>query len=138
MDINGLKDVNDNYGHETGDKVIVGAAQCIEKGFKDWGKQYRIGGDEFVILLSAKREKVDELIRAVEKNTEEWSKDNGVTLQISCGLAGSSEYPGYGITELARTADEMMYEDKARYYRTIGKDRRGYRLKTADTEVSEN
>ena len=126
IDINGLKDVNDSYGHETGDKLIAGAAGCIEKCFRDWGRQYRIGGDEFVVLLCAEREKVDELIRDVKKSTEEWSAENGVTLSVSCGAAGTSEHPDSRINELARAADERMYEEKYRYYKSIGMDRRRY------------
>lgn len=137
IDINGLKDVNDRYGHEAGDRLIVGAAQCIKQCFSSWGRQYRIGGDEFVILLSAKRGKVDQLIREVEKSTEEWSRDNGVTLSASCGVAGSFEYPYYSITELARVADERMYEEKRRYYQSSGMDRRRYRTVVADPEASE-
>lgn len=136
IDINGLKDVNDSYGHEIGDKLIVGAARCIEECFGDWGKQYRIGGDEFVMLLYAQQETVDQLISALEKTTEKWSGENGITLSISCGAAGSSEYPGYGITDLAGAADERMYEEKARYYKSIGKERRRYRMKKADDEAS--
>ena len=126
IDINGLKDVNDSYGHETGDRLIAGAAGCIEKCFRGWGRQYRIGGDEFVVLLCAEREKVDELIRDVKKSTEEWSAENGVTLSVSCGAAGTSEHPDSGINELARAADERMYEEKYRYYKSIGMDRRRY------------
>lgn len=136
IDINGLKDVNDRQGHETGDRLIAGTAQCIEQCFSGWGRQYRIGGDEFVILLSAEREKVDQLISDVEKSAEEWSKVNNCTLSISCGAAGSSEYPGCSITELARAADERMYDAKNRYYKSIGMDRRRYRTKSEDTEVS--
>ena len=137
IDINGLKDVNDSYGHETGDRLIAEAARCIEQSFRGWGRQYRIGGDEFVILLTAKREKVDELIRAVTKSTEEWSRDSGIRLCFSSGAAGSSEYPDCGISGLARAADDRMYEDKERYYRSIGVERRRHRVKSPDTEVSE-
>lgn len=127
VDINGLKDVNDSYGHDVGDKLICGAAKCIEESFKDCGKQYRIGGDEFAIILSASKEKVNELIANVKKATEEWTKENGVNLSVSCGFANSSEFPRYGINELAREADEKMYEDKSIYYKSIGIERRRYR-----------
>ena len=137
IDINGLKEVNDSYGHEAGDRLIIGAARCIERCFGDQGKRYRIGGDEFVILLSADREKIDQFIRAFGKSTEEWSKNNGITLSASCGVAGSLEYPGCGIIELAGAADENMYKEKGRYYRSIGADRRRYNVKTEDAEASE-
>ena len=45
IDINGLKGVNDQYGHDAGDKLICGAARCIEEVFGGKGKTYRIGGD---------------------------------------------------------------------------------------------
>ena len=44
IDMNGLKEVNDTYGHDVGDSLIVGAAQCIEQCFGKLGKRYRIGG----------------------------------------------------------------------------------------------
>ena len=135
VDINGLKDANDSYGHETGDRLIIGAARCLEQAFNGWGKPYRIGGDEFVVLLSAKQADVERLIAAVEKNTEEWSKDNGIALRISCGAACASEYPGCRMADLARAADERMYEEKERYYQSTGIERRRYRIKTADTET---
>ena len=137
IDINGLKNVNDSFGHETGDRLIIGAARCIEKCFKNWGRQYRIGGDEFVLLLSAGRDKVNELISEFRKVTEEWTKDNGITLTTSLGAVGSCEYPEYGIIELARVADERMYEEKERYYKSIGLERRRYQAKTMDNEKSE-
>lgn len=137
IDINGLKDVNDNYGHETGDRMITVAAQCIEQAFGEWGRQYRIGGDEFVTLLSADREKVDELVRDVKDKAKEWSKGSDVTLSVSCGAAGSPEYPDCKVTDLARAADEMMYEDKSRYYQSIGKERRRNRRKQPDAEASQ-
>lgn len=127
VDINGLKDVNDSYGHETGDSLIAGAARCIEKCFRGQGSYYRIGGDEFAVLITAERDKVDQLISTAEKSTEDWSGDNGVRLSVSCGAAGASEYPGCGISEIARAADERMYEEKSRYYKSAGVDRRRYR-----------
>ena len=137
IDINRLKDVNDNYGHETGDRLIIGAAQCIEQCFSGCGKQYRIGGDEFVVLLNATQDKVKQLISDMEKITEEWSRDNCLSLRVSCGAAGSSEYPDRGITELAREADERMYEAKERFYKSIGVDRRRKNMNTEDAKVSE-
>ena len=52
VDINGLKEVNDTFGHEAGDQLIIGAANCIERAFGDYGKVFRTGGDEFIVLLT--------------------------------------------------------------------------------------
>ena len=56
IDINGLKGVNDNQGHEAGDRMILGAAQCVEACFGGMGTAYRLGGDEFAALIHADRE----------------------------------------------------------------------------------
>ncbi|MBO5247211.1 MAG: diguanylate cyclase, partial [Eubacterium sp.] len=51
MDVNNLKTVNDCYGHQEGDLMICNASECIARAFEGKGTAYRIGGDEFVILL---------------------------------------------------------------------------------------
>lgn len=132
IDINGLKDVNDNHGHEAGDRLIIGAARCIEESFKDRGRLYRIGGDEFVVLLDANQEEVERLTDDVKQRAATWSDKEDVKLTISCGAAGAPEFPEDDISELARTADERMYHEKARYYQSIGMERRRRRIKAAD------
>ncbi len=62
IDMNELKEVNDSRGHDAGDRLIVGAAKCIEKCFGEKGKMYRIGGDEFAVILTAHEEEMDGLL----------------------------------------------------------------------------
>ena len=124
IDLNGLKDVNDHFGHEAGDKLIVGAAQCIEQCFGGKGTMYRIGGDEFVALVSMNGAELEELFRDFDKILETWSDDNGMALSTAHGYACNSEFPDAGIDQLARVADERMYMAKSRYYQENGKDRR--------------
>ena len=50
-DINGLHELNNREGHEAGDELIRGAAACITQALEDKGRTYRIGGDEFCVLL---------------------------------------------------------------------------------------
>ena len=50
-DVNGLKAVNDRLGHAAGDELLCGVAGCMKQSFEDYGKVYRIGGDEFVTIL---------------------------------------------------------------------------------------
>ena len=62
MDINNLKKINDNFGHEFGDMLIRDASRLIQKGFKDH-TVYRIGGDEFVIIIEQpKQTECEELL----------------------------------------------------------------------------
>ena len=51
LDVNGLKGVNDTLGHNAGDELIHGAAECMKQCFGSYGKVYRIGGDEFVSII---------------------------------------------------------------------------------------
>lgn len=52
LDLNGLKQTNDKMGHSAGDELICAASSCMKFAFASYGKIYRIGGDEFVVLLT--------------------------------------------------------------------------------------
>ena len=126
IDINGLKEVNDKYGHDAGDRMIVGAAECIEKCFGSRGKLYRIGGDEYAAILTTRQEDLGALFAAYEECMRAWSESSGMSLSTSWGCVSAVDYPGKSITDLARTADAKMYAAKARFYQTCGQDRRRY------------
>ena len=109
-DINGLKYVNDNYGHKAGDDLIRSASDMICNIFKH-SPVFRIGGDEFVIILTG-RDRIErgslmqELSRRSEKNLEE----GGVVV-----AAGMSDYiPTYdmSVRPVFERADLMMYDRK--------------------------
>lgn len=124
IDLNGLKEINDHYGHEAGDKMIVGAARCVEECFGEKGKAYRIGGDEFTVILHGDKQEMEEMINAFEESMKKWSEENGITLSASYGYVCLKDYPELSITELAKKADNKMYESKAIYYNTDDRDRR--------------
>ena len=124
IDINGLKYANDNFGHEAGDRLIIGAAECIEQCFGDRGTVYRVGGDEFVALVTAKEEELKELFNKFETAMNGWSDESGIKLSMSYGYVSSAERPGSSIIELAKEADERMYDAKERYYQVKGIARR--------------
>ena len=50
-DVNGLKEANDTLGHEAGDELIIGSAECLEKSFEGINTIYRLGGDEFTVIV---------------------------------------------------------------------------------------
>ena len=126
IDMNELKEVNDSRGHEAGDRLIVGAAKCIENCFGEKGRMYRIGGDEFVVILSAREDELNGLLADYEREMASWSERNGMTLSAAYGCVSRAELPDHSITELARLADKRMYEAKASYYQSRGRDRRRY------------
>ena len=55
VDLNGLKEINDNAGHQAGDRTIRAAADCLEETLRGSDCAYRIGGDEFAVLLAGER-----------------------------------------------------------------------------------
>jgi len=109
-DINGLKNVNDNYGHKAGDDLIRSASQIICNIFKH-SPVFRIGGDEFVVILTG-RDRVERgaLMHEMERRSVNNIKDGGVVV-----AAGMSDYiPGYdeSVKPVFERADLMMYECK--------------------------
>jgi diguanylate cyclase (GGDEF)-like protein len=124
IDLNGLKEINDNFGHEAGDALLIGAAECMFRAFGEYGKLYRIGGDEFVVLLNADTARLAELRKSYEGCLRVWSERHGRTLSTACGYVRAAEAPDKSMVELAKLADQRMYEAKAEYYHVNGKDRR--------------
>lgn len=112
MDINNLKAANDKYGHREGDSLIIDAAECIQTAFGGIGKCYRIGGDEFAVLLDTSSEET--ILWGIEKMQQQAElKSNGrrVPVEIAYGYA----IQGENITsfeELFHAADTKMYERK--------------------------
>lgn len=115
FDINDLKKMNDGYGHEAGDAYIVNCCRVLCKAFKN-SPVYRIGGDEFAILIQDESyDKRDELLAQVRTNMEE-AAAKGVKPEEKVSIAG-----GIGVFDPATDdkvadvfarADAAMYENK--------------------------
>jgi len=108
-DVNGLKIINDTQGHAAGDQLIKDACALICKQFAH-GAVYRIGGDEFVVILQGKgydtmREAVSEMNRKVEANISE----NAVVVSIGYSVL---EREDQQLRDVFERADQMMYERK--------------------------
>ncbi len=127
MDVNSLKMVNDSFGHEAGDEIIVGACECMKQCFGSYGKLYRTGGDEFAALIYADAQHLEDIKKDIAEVTGKWHGTLNDNLAISCGYVAYSEVPGMSLHEIAVLADKRMYEDKSAYYRRKGIDRRGQR-----------
>ncbi|MCB7318349.1 diguanylate cyclase [Lacrimispora sp. 210928-DFI.3.58] len=113
MDINNLKEVNDRYGHYEGDRLIQAAASCILDVFGPLGKGYRIGGDEFVVILE--NSTAEEVEKALEAFQQRVQKENGQKethcLSIAAGYALWKQESDTA-EELFRRADADMYVRK--------------------------
>ena len=129
IDINELKNINDRYGHDAGDKAIRAFAEIIDRIFKPYGNLYRIGGDEFAAFLFMDYSLSLQLIEAAEKELSTWSSENNISLSMSYGVVSTQEFPDLNMEELIKIADERMYKAKTKYYQETGHDRRLYKLK---------
>ncbi len=111
-DMNGLKLINDNYGHAEGDKLIKAAAEVLLENLKNAHNVYRIGGDEFaVIYLSPNDEEVVSEIENVRTACDNYT-DSPIKLSIAMGYASGTSDPS-GFMEIYSKADALMYENKA-------------------------
>lgn len=124
MDVNGLKTVNDTYGHMAGDELIISAGKCIHNSLGEYGKIYRTGGDEFVALLECTGNQLEDAIATFEHMTANWQFAHSYELSISKGIVVCEEYPDLSFEELEKMADKLMYQDKDKYYLRTGKERR--------------
>lgn len=111
LDLNGLKSVNDRYGHDAGDRMLVEAAEILGKVFHH-EDVYRTGGDEFIVLLpNIEREVFERKLRQLDHAV---NKNHDVSFAIgSCWTDGSMD-----IRTAYRHADNSMYENKRAYYET--------------------
>ena len=119
-DVNGLKAANDTLGHAAGDELIQGAAQCLKACFGEYGRVYRIGGDEFAAMLNLTPDQLRDAVARFEAMVDGWRGEKVERLSVSCGYALGREHPSENITELGRISDEMMYAAKAEHYRKHG------------------
>lgn len=119
VDINGLKNTNDTLGHDAGDALIRDAAECISRVFGNHGKCYRVGGDEFVAVLTSKNVSVPGLLADLDRAVEKINGSRETKLSLSVGYALSAEHPDYSFQKLVKSADKMMYRNKETHYRAL-------------------
>ena len=123
FDINGLKAANDTLGHECGNYLIKSTAEIIRKVFVN-DPVYRVGGDEFLVILSnVKDVDIQSMLVLVDKETEELNKKGNsfnATLTLSKGYAVFTPEKDTSYKEVFNRADQHMYQDKEDFYRKNG------------------
>jgi diguanylate cyclase (GGDEF)-like protein len=142
IDANRFKSVNDKYGHECGDKTLHALGKCIRKAYGDYGWCFRIGGDEFCVILKPDAfkmlvdktpkndiyvmadglmKKLDDAIRERDKKDSQACLEYGVSQGYGV-YYDPSEYPSIldhtRIEQVIKIADERMYQKKAEYKRS--------------------
>ena len=124
LDLNSLKHINDTYGHDVGDEMICAAAACMMASFGEFGKVYRIGGDEFVVIVTQKPDELDTMTKHFDSSVAEWRGKIVNSMTISYGCVRSLEEDWELVHDIEKEADRRMYASKARYYSDSGIDRR--------------
>ena len=108
FDVNDFKMVNDDYGHLQGDICLAAIADCIKKAYACYGYCYRIGGDEFCVLLK-NGEKEEECLHEFMNRLEERRKE--ITFLPIVSFV-SSVFSGEDINVVKEIADRNMYQCK--------------------------
>ena len=126
LDLNGLKQTNDKMGHSAGDELICAASSCMKFAFASYGKIYRIGGDEFVVLIQESVSNIDSILQVFDTTIHDWQGKYSNSMSVSYGIVQSSEQDFDSILSVSKLADERMYKNKSNYYKISGNDRRSY------------
>lgn len=119
IDLNGLKQVNDTLGHDSGDQMIYGLSNILRSTLPRSSVVCRWGGDEFTAILTGiNRTQLDAQIRKLFSAAKRYNEENPeLPVYFALGTALSEEHPGISRTELFRLADEEMYRSKQLWYR---------------------
>ncbi len=115
IDLNKFKPVNDTYGHEMGDKLLIAYVRRLQSSFKINKTIYRLGGDEFVITIpdiSSDKNATVLKNRIVELSSQPFSID-GVELNISASVGYALSNEAEDSETLLKIADSNMYDEKS-------------------------
>lgn len=107
VDMNNLKEINDNYGHAAGDEALIVITEVLKAHVGNNGTVYRVGGDEFMILFIGVNE--EDVVTRIEKMKDELSKT-----RFTCAFGYAKNDSRITIDEAIKESDKQMYLDKAR------------------------
>ena len=115
-DMNNLKDINDKYGHAMGDKGIERFSFVLHRYSSERCRIYRIGGDEFLMIMdNPASSEVENIVKSVRETLEKDNAENSIKISSAVGFVVGK---GKDIAEVVKKADVHMYEDKR-----LGKER---------------
>jgi diguanylate cyclase (GGDEF)-like protein len=110
-DVDGLKCVNDTYGHCIGDLLLKDIANILKDNFRDKDIVARTGGDEFCIILpGTSREEAESIVQRINKKCLFQSSER-LPMSISFGIA-EKKTADISVKKILREAEKIMYEKK--------------------------
>lgn len=119
LDLDGFKQINDTFGHQAGDELLIITAKRLRRTLRDNDAVYRFGGDEFVILIRNIRKKTEaatvagNVLNEIRKpyTLASFSNDSSVNIGVSIGISLIPEN-GDNIEQITKNADLAMYKAK--------------------------
>ncbi len=111
FDLNGFKRYNDSFGHAAGDSLLARMGRALRESIDTQGSAYRLGGDEFCVLLRGRIARHDRLVAGAASALTE--RGSGFTVNASFGLASLPD-DATSASAVLQLADQRMYADKAR------------------------
>ncbi len=115
LDINGLKEVNDNLGHKYGDELIVTAASIIKKKIRANDIFMRVGGDEFIlVLMHCTQGQAEDIWSKIETyfNQINETEDRPYNISLSHGISEYIYSDDSMLDKIVTETDQIMYENK--------------------------
>ncbi len=114
VDMNGLKQINDSFGHDAGDFSIQVLGQAISRALTEGEMAGRVGGDEFLIITPGGADRAGEIEKKIQSYLENYRKLNPgeYTISASIGSACATASPTFVFADLVKEADAQMYDQK--------------------------
>jgi two-component system cell cycle response regulator len=133
-DIDHFKKVNDIYGHQVGDEVLIAFTQCIQSQLREYDYLGRYGGEEFLIIAAGAKGNVEksiyERLRSQVAKNEVQTKAASLSITVSIGVASGTGQST--VDDLVAAADAALYQAKA-----DGRNRVNYRTIEAGTKATQ-
>jgi diguanylate cyclase (GGDEF)-like protein len=112
-DVDGLKQINDTFGHQAGDEALVLAASCLKKSFRSSDLTARIGGDEFVALTAGANCSLAAICRRLQKNLAmHRGAQRRYRVSLSVGVARFDPDAAVSLKDLMAQADRALYAQR--------------------------
>jgi len=115
LDLDGLKGINDTFGHQAGNNALVDAANVLRDSFRQSDILARLGGDEFAVFIAeAEESKIAGIVGRIQQNLDACNSKSGCpfTLSFSIGIVSSNPDRHSDLETLLGRADKLMYEQK--------------------------
>jgi diguanylate cyclase (GGDEF)-like protein len=121
LDVDGLKGINDTFGHKVGDEVLAAVGRMLVEQTRACDVPARVGGDEFaVLMLDADKSGMYTAVKRLQDALDDAGvyENNGASLKLRVSM-GASGYPwgGENVDEIVRAADSKLYAMKAMRHR---------------------